>query len=397
MVDSSVMKSVRLILTALFLFLPVLALSEDPVGDLGQRLKAGSARLTYDAKQGYLSSLLKALDIPVSSQTLVFSKTSLQSEGITPASPRAIYFNDDVYAAWVQGASSIEIMSVDSVRGSVFYALSQENDGRPQFEVVTGHICSACHFSQESPKKFVPKLVLSSVIPDEKGNVEGTFPFPTTDQTPLAERWGGWYVTGTHGAQRHLGNVSLKTPMTVTGNLSRVDFSKSLNVIDLSSRFDTSRYPSAHSDIVALMVLGHQVEVHNLFALASGMPDADPREVGERLVQSMLFVDAAPLKEPVRGSSSFAADFSGRGQRDAQGRSLRDFDLKTRLFRYPLSYLIYSKAFDGMPEKVKTYVYGRLVDVLSGKDKSRDFAHLSAPDRAAILEILRSTKSDFPR
>src|SRR5262249_50035840 len=153
--------------------------------------------------------------------------------------------------------------------------------------------------------------------------------------------------------------------------------------------FDVARYLSPHSDIVALMVLGHQVEVQNLIAVAGGKTGADPREVGEPLLKAMLFAGAAPLTAPVRGTSSFAAEFARQAPRDSRGRSLRDFDLQTRLFRHPLSYFIYSKSFDAMPAAVKTYVYRRLRDVLAGRDKSPDFAHLSAADRTAILEILR--------
>jgi hypothetical protein len=390
------MRSLRLLSAGLLLLVPALVLAEDPISKLKERMAKGEVRLEFDAKYGYLPSLLKSLKVPVSSQTLVFSKTSLQSEGISPSTPRALYFNDDIYAAWVQGAPGIEIMAVDSQKGAVFYFLGQENDGRPEFERVTGHICSSCHFVQ-GLKTFVPRVLFSSVIPDATGNVEGTFPFQTTDQSPMIERWGGWYVTGTHGAQRHLGNVFLKTPASPIGNLPQIDYSKSSNVTSLSSRFDTSRYLSPHSDIVALMVFAHQAEVHNLIALAAAKPDVAPQETGEPLLKTMLFAGAEPLKEPIKGTASFAAEFAALGPRDSRGRSLRDFDLNTRLFRYPLSYLIYSEAFDGIPPNLKTYVYRRLVEVLSGKDTSRDFAHISRADRATILEILRETKSDFPK
>src|SRR5205085_4565847 len=113
------------------------------------------------------------------------------------------------------------------------------------------------------------------------GNVEGAFPIPTNDRSPMDERWGGWYVTGTHGGQRHLGNIVLRTPRTPIGDLSKIDVSKSSNITDLSSRFDTSRYASAHSDIVALMVLAHQSEVQNLITLAAAKADGDLREAGE--------------------------------------------------------------------------------------------------------------------
>jgi hypothetical protein len=66
------------------------------------------------------------------------------------------------------------------------------------------------------------------------------------------------------------------------------------------------------------------------------------------------------------------------GVRDSKGRSLRDFDLRSRIFRYPCSYLIYSESFDSLPEPAKSYVYHRLLEVLSGQDQSPDFAKLSA-------------------
>jgi hypothetical protein len=386
---------VRGLLVGIFLvMIPAAGLASDPIAELQQKIKAGEIKLEFDAEGGYLGSLLKNLKIPVSSQTLVFSKTSLQTERISPATPRAMYFNDDVYVGWVPGAPLIEIMSVDPQVGSVFYALPQEKSERPEFERSTGHECSVCHYSREAAPKFVPRLLFSSVVPDVTGNVEGTFPIPTTDQSPFLERWGGWYVTGTHGNQRHLGNMVLKTPASAFGAASALT---SADVTDLRSRFDTTRYPSPHSDIVALMVLAHQVEGQNLIALASGRAGATPQEVGEPLVKAMLFAGAVPLTAPIRGTSNFAAEFANLGPRDSRGRSLRDLDLKTRLFRYPLSYLIYSKPFDEMPQGIKAYVYRRLREVLTGEDKSPDFALLSAADRTAILEILRETKPEFVR
>jgi len=110
----------------------------------------------------------------------------------------------------------------------------------------------------------------------------------------------------------------------------------------------------------------------------------------------MLFVDEEPLKAPVKGVSSFTETFPQRGPRDPQGRSVRDFDLKTRLFRYPLSYMIYSAAFDGMPDKVRNRVYQRLYEILTGEDTSKTFAGLSPETRRTILEILRATKTNLP-
>jgi hypothetical protein len=372
-------------------------LASGPVDELQQKIKSGAIQLKFDGDRGYLVSVLEQLKIPVSSQTLVFSKTSLQSERISPQTPRALYFNDEVYVAWIVGTPLIELMSVDPERGSLFYVLAQENDGKPLFERSTGHECSVCHYAQESKTKFVPRALVTSVIPDATGNVEGAFPIPTTDQSPFKERWGGWYVTGTHGDQKHVGNIVLSKPASAFGDIPDAALKRASNVTNLKDRFDTTRYLSPHSDIVALMVLTHQAEIHNLIALADAMKDAAPKEYGEQLVKAMLFSGAVPLTAPVEGTSTFAKEFSSQGPRDSRGRSLRDFDLKTRLFRYPLSYLIYSKAFDQMPDGVKAYVYRRLREILNGQDKSKDFAHLSSADRSAILDILSETKPDFSR
>ena len=80
------------------------------------------------------------------------------------------------------------------------------------------------------------------------------------------------------------------------------------------------------------------------------------------------------------------------GPRDSHGRSLRDFDLERRIFRYPCSYLIYSPAFDALPVAVREYVSKRLNEILSGEDQTAEFQHLSAEDRRAIREILAETK-----
>jgi len=383
------------LISVLLLLTPAGAAASDPIAELQQRITGGHTKLEYEKEHGYLISLLKALKVPVSSQTLVFSKTSLQSERISPKTPRAIYFNDDVYVAWVQGQGLIEIMSADPEKGSVFYVLSQEHSDHPEFERSSGHECSVCHYVREAAPKFVPRLLVSSVIPDATGNVDGAFPIETTDRSPMKERWGGWYVTGTHGNQFHVGNTVLSRPVSVFAGVPASALLSSSNVVDLSSRFDTKPYLTPHSDIVALMVLVHQKEVQNLIVLAESKGNAAARETGEPLVKAMLFAGAAPLTAPIKGTSSFAAEFSSQGPRDSRGRSLRDFDLQTRLFRYPLSYLIYSKSFDALPAGVKTYVYRRLREVLNGEDKSSDFAHLTAGDRSAILEILRATKPDF--
>ena len=392
-------------LAALLILIPVTALAlmqstttTDPISEFQTKLRNGKARLEFEPQHGYLQSLLKNLNIPVSSQGLVFSKTSFQYPLISPAKPRALYFNDETYVGWVQNAPVLEIISVDPKLGPIFYSLSQDKDN-PEFQRQSGH-CLVCHYYFDS-KMAVTRLVVLSVLPDAAGNDVGT-PLFTSDESPLEYRWGGWYVTGTHGRQRHLGNTmvraSLSDNIDVVDYISKLDVTRGSNVTDLSTRIDTKPYLSPHSDIASLMVLVHQANVHNLITLAStkikaNSSDKAVDDVGEQLLKLMLFADEAQLTEPVQGTSNFAVEFASQGPRDRQGRSLRDLDLNRRLLRYPLSYTIYTKSFDAIPARVKQYVYRRLREVLNGRDTSAAFK-LSEADRQAILEILRDTKPE---
>ena len=387
----------------------------DAVAQLQRALDAGRATLKFDARHGYLPSVLEALRIPVSSQALVFSRTSFQRERISPATPRALYFNRDASVSWVPGGDVLEVAAGDPRLGTVFYTLDQRSRARPRFRRQT-EACLRCHDTPSSTGG-VPGLITRSVYPDRHGEpifAAGTF--LTTDRSPFSERWGGWYVTGTHGAQRHMGNV--------TGEYSpdgrHLDVTAGANVTDLRSRMDTSRYLTGHSDIVALMVLEHQNAVSNLITRASyrarmalyfdqvrnddlrrpadfvsGATIATVKTVAEPLVQAMLFVDEAPLTSPVAGTSSFAKEFASQAPAGRDGHSLFELDLKRRLLHYPCSYLIYSPAFDALPARVKEYVYARLWEVLSGQDSSENFAHLTPADRSAIAAILLETKPEF--
>lgn len=384
----------------------------DAVTALQKKLDAGAATLAFDDARGYLPAVLTALNVPVSSQGLVFSRTSLQVDRIAPWTPRAVYFSDSVYVGWVQGGPIMEIASVDPKLGAVFYTLSQEKTDHPSFERQT-HTCLQCHDSSSSTGG-VPGFIMRSVVTDRYGYPVAAGAGATTDQTPLEERWGGWYVTGTMGNLPHKGNVFAPVLSNEMGNaqsyLARTKLLSKGDIESLADRFDTEPYLAPHSDAVALLLLAHQAVVHNLITLANfearkaaytgaadGAVTSGVTAAADRLVRAMLFVKAAPLAAPVKGTSTFAADFSARGPRDRRGRSLRDLDLEHRIFKYPLSYLIYSDGFDALPAVVKGRVYLRLREVLTGRDTSPEYAHLSAEDRQAIFEILTDTKPDFAK
>jgi hypothetical protein len=387
---------------------------DNRVSRLSDRLKSGETKLGYDEQFGYLRSLVTALDVPVSSQMLVFSKTSFQRNRIGPRTPRALYFNDDVYVGYCQQGDVLEISAVDPQLGAVFYTLEQSAALTPHFRRQTDN-CLICHASSQT--KEIPGHVVRSVFADASGlPVLSSGTFRVDQTTPLKNRWGGWYVTGTHGDQKHLGNL------IVPGRVDRdeVDNSAGLNQVSLEGRFDTSKYLTPHSDIVALMVLEHQTDAHNFITRANFLTRQathyqqslnrelkEPsdrvwdstksriKSAGEPLVEYLLFSGEARLTAPIRGASAFADEFQRHGPRDRRGRSLRDFDLTTRLFKYPCSYLIYSPAFAALPVEAKTYVLTRMHEILDGKDPSEKFAHLSATDCTAISEILADTLPDW--
>jgi hypothetical protein len=382
----------------------------DPVARLQQRIDSGKVKLAHDEDYGYLKSVLRELHVPAESQSLVFSKTSFQSQKISPQTPRAVYFSDDLYIGFVQGGDVIEVASVDPEEGPVFYLLSQNESDRPKFARDTT-ACAQCH--QTARTGSAMGLLMRSVYPDANGFPDyGAGTFDTTDQSPASERWGGWYMDG------KIGRPSMANG--IRADASHPDKLDGAGPTELARRFDLSPYLTPHSDALALTVLAHQTNLHNLMTRAAidittalrdeaavkrAMGDTSPqhtestlsriKSVCDPIVEAMLFCGAADLG-PIESSSGFAKGFESLGPRDRRGRSLRDFDLKHRLFRYPCSYLIYSAQFDALPEPVQEYIYRRLWKVLTGRDDSKQFSHLSDADRNAIYGILFDTKKGLP-
>lgn len=386
----------------------------DVVARFQQRLERGDVQLEFAETTGYLASVLKLLEVPISSQTLVFSKTSLQSNHISPTNPRAIYFNDNVYVGWIRGAELIEIAAYDPLLGAELYVLEQKKSEQPRFQLGIG--CSGCHVAGNT--RFVPGVLMRSIYAASTGSGVGEARSFITDHTsPFTERWGGWYVTGTHGATKHLGNMffsgdtDLDDPAALTGG----------NLKSLDAKVDLRGYLSPHSDIVAMMVMSHQTQGQNLISWLGQetrialkeqeeLDKAAQRPTGEwdastkfrinyavdELLKYLLFANEAAFEAPITGTNNFAQEFAALGHKDKQGRSFRDFDLQRRLFRYPCSYLIYTAAFDQLPKTALDLLYRKLWLVLSGQNQEKAFASLTTTDRKAILEILCDTKKNLP-
>ena len=370
----------------------------DRIARLQARLDAKEVKLNFDNEFGWLPALLAALEVPRSSQMLVFSKTSLQRKEITPENPRAIYFNDDVYLGFIPGAPLMELSAADPKLGGVFYSIEQMPSRKPKFTRESD--CLRCHAAPRS--MGIPGHVIRSIGTDHTGEIDPQSEFSTIDHcTPLEERWAGWYVTGQHGTQAHRGNLIGAQAFA----LFEEEPLHRGNLRSLGEFFDEKKFLERGSDIVALMVLEHQVKMHNYIARLNYETQTMTATYGHirylknqenAFLRHLLFTEEAPLTGRISGNPAFTQTFTALGPRDAHGRSLRDFDLETRIFKYPCSFLIYSEAFDHLPVVMHDHLLRRLWEILTNQDATPDFARIPAAQRQAILEILRATKPGLP-
>jgi hypothetical protein len=373
------------------------------VVDVNKKLQDGTLQFTFDNRSGYLRSALEALQLPIDSQLLVFSRVSLQGKRISEQNPRALFFNDRVALGWVRGGDLLEVAAHDESEGVVFYTLDQRDDttGPPQFK--RAFVCLGCHVTGNT--LGVPGLLMFSTTRPEPSQFTG-LPRHVDQSDPLSRRFGGWFVTGSTGSVQHMGNQA-----------AAVDGRPSRELTSVEGLFEADGYRALTSDVVAHLVLTHQAGMTNLLTRAAWEARAtDPslhgttatpeqeasiaavmNGVASEVVDYLLFVDETKLTDRIRGNSGFAERFSARGPRDSKGRSLYELDLNRRLMKYPCSYLIYSPAFDALPALAKEPIYKRLWEVLSGQEQDPRYrTALSLADRRAIVEILRDTKKDLP-
>jgi hypothetical protein len=371
-----------------------------------QQLENGTAKLAYaDDGRGYLPSILRAFNIPRHSQLLVFSASSLQFDKINQKTPRALYYQDNVSVGAVLDGHLIEIIATDRDSGVAFYTLDTTKSDKPRFVRRTKE-CTTCH---GYVSRWAPGLMVATYSTGPGGkllNLDPYNPFRLTDdRTPFEDRYGGWYVTGKTGAMRHRGNVTIdpKDPLVLAPG--------GTNVPGLGDRIDIERYLEPGSDIVSLLTLEHQAGFVNLTTRinaqyrsldnkdATSALRATDEEIDasiNELISYMTFAKEAPLPSPVTGTSGFTKTFSEGGSADAKGRSLRQFDLETRVFRYPLSYMIYSQAFDNLSALAKDRVLRRLYEVLRGANDGQDGVDFRARGGEAAINILAATKVGLP-
>lgn len=387
--------------------------SADALALLQGRIAAGGLSFAGGEKRA-LQTLLAALGVPVESQMLVFSKTSLQRGRIRPERPRALFFSDSVYVGWVPGGL-MEVTAVDPRLGPVFYSFDISEVKIAPPKIVRDTDCMRCHggtFVREIPGVFA-----RSVFPDTGGEPllrHGTQ--LVDDETPFAQRWGGWYVTGYRGRESHRGNAFASErgdQLVFAPTESRPD--------ELSAFFETASYPRPTSDVVALLVFEHQMAMQNALTKAAfaarrmtayqhGLQATFKEPVSDEpaydsvksvfasavqdVVDRLLFRGAAPLPEGIVTGGEFEKEFSRAAPRTRAGHSLKDLWLRERLFAQRCSYLIYSESFRALPETLKVRILDRLDVALTSRDPRERYAYLPVEERKRIRAILLETHAE---
>ncbi len=372
---------------------------KDRFTELKGRLEAGVVTLDPSGELPYLLSLLKELEIPVSSQLLVFSTTSLQLRFISPQNPRAIYFNEDIYVGYIPGGR-MEIVSLDPEVGGIYYIFDIPK-GMEAPVVDRADRCMNCHADEDT--NYVPGIAIKSVIPGLRGGSLNAFRQKVTGHgIPFEERFGGWHVTGDHAIGKHMGNLLGE----MNAGTIRTEELKP------GAAFDFSKYPVPTSDILAHLLFEHQAGFVNRFVEASyrtrtylhedtGLLSAEHTQelngLARELTKYLLFADEVALPGAgVTGDSAYVEEFLANRREASNGMSLKDLDLKKRIFKYRCSYMIYSPVFAGMPGELKKKVYRGLQQALNTEEPIPEFGHLAPSEKLAIRGILRETLKDLP-
>lgn len=356
-------------------------------------------RLDRSGEKAFLISFLKILDVPATSQTLVFSTTSLQLRFISPANPRAIYFNEDIYIGYIPGGR-IEVVALDPELGAIFYIFDIPRE-RAAIRYERSDRCMNCHASDDTG--YVPGLVIKSVVPAPSGgSLEAFRQTQSGHGIPFSERFGGWHVTGRHGITNHWGNLIGRY---VSGEISRIPNPP-------GKKFSWAKYPVETSDILAHLLHEHQAGFVNrvveagyrartaLFLSNGKLTASQAAELDGQariIVRYLLFADEAPLPAGgVEADAAYKTDFLAGRRATPEGGSLKDLDLSTRLFKHRCSYMIYSPVFAGLPAVLKSRLYERLHAALQEENADKDFAYLPVAERKAIRKILQTTLQDWP-
>jgi len=372
----------------------------DRFAALQPRLLSGEVKLDTSDDKAFLASILKALDIPISSQLLVFSASSLQSEIINPRNPRALYFNEDTYIGYVPGGK-VEIISMDPEMGPMFYIFGQLNGGGVP-AITRSEKCFNCHAGNATHR--VPGLIAESLLPMLSGASLETYRRDEQGhQIPLEKRFGGWHLTGGHHLTETHANLMGRTRASRGFELTQVQPGQ-------MSDLDLHLLPT--SDILPNLLHEHQLGFENRVfhaayvlrqlkaegggsVLTAAKPEVEKH--ADDLARYILFADEAKLpNQGIDGDPAFIRDFQRNKKPVSNGASLKDFDLKSRLFKYRASYMLYTDSWQKLPKEIKDRVYYKMAEGLRDQNPSPAFAHLPSDEKRAIRSILKDTLPGLP-
>ncbi len=366
-----------------------------------KKIQEGALQLDTRDDKAFLRSLMAALDIPISSQILVFSASSLQSEIINPRNPRALYFNEDTYLGFVPGGK-VEVISMDPTHAAMFYIFDRLLPGGPVPTIARSQKCFNCHAG--SATRRVPGLIAESLLPMASGASLETYRRDEQGhQIPLDQRFGGWHLTGGH----HL-NPTHANLMGVTTGAGKFDKVPA----EPGQMWDLDRHLLPTSDILPHLVHEHQLGFENrvfhaaytVRQLRGGergpLPTsakAELEKLADELARYILFTDEAKLPSGgIEGDATFMSDFARNRRATHTGLALKDFDLKTRLFKHRASYMLYTESWQKLPTELMDRVYYKMAEGLREQNASAIGAHLPPSEKRAIRTILKETLPGLP-
>lgn len=372
---------------------------KDRFAELQEKAQKGEVKIDTSSDRAFLSSLLQALNVPVSSQMLVFSASSLQSEIINPRNPRALYFNEDTYIGWVPGGL-VEIIAADPEMGPIFYVFDRLRPGGPVPNVTRSTKCMNCHAGNATRR--LPGLIAESLLVSQAGSSLETYRRDVQGhQIPLENRFGGWHLTGEHNLTDNKANVMgltrngriEKTPVP-PGQFSNLDLHL-LPTSDILPHLVHEHQMGFENRLVYAIYTMRQLKAENK-GLMSSEGKAEIEERAQELARYIVFADEAkfPAKGIV-GDPKYAEDFLRDRKMTKAGLSLKDFDMKTRIFKHRCSFMLYTDTWKHAPRELKDRVYYHMAGYLRDQPDAQH-AHIPPAERLAIRSILKETVTDLP-
>ena len=328
---------------------------KDPFTKIIPLLHNGQIKLDHSSELNFLKSLLKELNIPESSQLQLFSTTSLQLGLINPSNPRSLYFNESIYIGYIPGGK-IEVISIDPEHGAVFYIFKVPSKKQP-LTITPTKRCMNCHADREL--SGIPGLIIKSVLPGVNG---GSLDSYRTGQpghdVPYKDRFGGWYITDLLDPADHSNVLGFYKNGTI----------EKKNVLALQKK-STHLFPNSNSEVLTHLIFDHQagfvnraIKSNYLLRLTQLPDNLDEHQLNFKksisdLVKYSLFDKEPNLSLKINQNSHFKTDFLITPHKLKTGESLRELDLKTRLFKYRCSFMLFSDFFKNNPPEIKKVVY----------------------------------------